>query len=113
MNHVTHVQFWLRNGAMPASVDIERRHRNRSYDRVTGASARRLAAVCRFQLLTGEFRASIYANGHQLRSGIADSQLAELVVLLREENRLSLRGDDGDGDEPETEPRIVCSLGLR
>lgn len=63
MNHVTHVQFWPRNGETPASVDIERRHRDRSYDRVTRASARRLAAVCRFQLLTGEFRASIYTNG--------------------------------------------------
>jgi len=73
MNHVTHVQFWLRNGAMPASVDIERRHRNRSYDRVTGASARRLAAVCRFQLLTGEFRASIYANGWGVTRNRADN----------------------------------------
>ena len=73
MNAITHVQFWPRNGETPASVDFERPHRNRSYDRVTGASARRLAATCRFQLLTGDFRASIYANGWGVTRNRADN----------------------------------------
>ena len=45
----------------------------------------------------------------QLRSGIDDEGLAELVVSLRDQDRLCLV----DTDEPETqEPRIICSLGL-
>ncbi len=44
----------------------------------------------------------------QLRSGVDDAQLAEIVISLREEDLLSLTGE-----EPESqEPRIICSLGL-
>ncbi len=46
----------------------------------------------------------------QLRAGITDEDLARLALQLREEGRLSLRGEDGDGAL--AEPRIVCSLGL-
>jgi len=45
----------------------------------------------------------------QLRSGIQDQQLVELVVGLRAEGRLSLVTDQGT-EVPE--PEIVCSLGL-
>jgi superfamily II DNA or RNA helicase len=44
----------------------------------------------------------------QLRSGISDEQLAELVVALREENRLCAIHEE----EQIQEPRIICSLGL-
>jgi len=44
----------------------------------------------------------------QLRSGIADADLAKLVVELRGDDRLC-QGLDG---ERRVEPRIICSLGL-
>jgi superfamily II DNA or RNA helicase len=44
----------------------------------------------------------------QLRSGVSNEQLAELVVSLRDEGRLVL-----EQEEVETqEPQIICSLGL-
>lgn len=45
----------------------------------------------------------------QLRSGIDDAQLAEIVIALREDDRLSLTDDDGGQSQ---EPQIICSLGL-
>lgn len=48
---------------------------------------------------------------HELvRTGIADQQLAELVVHLRDEDRLCVIHAEG---EDAREPRIICSLGLR
>ena len=44
----------------------------------------------------------------QLRSGIDDDQLANLVINLREDNRLCQVHEQS---EPE-EPQIICSLGL-
>jgi hypothetical protein len=44
----------------------------------------------------------------QLRSGIADEQLADLVIALRERDRLSLVQEVNERGEPQ----IVCSLGL-
>lgn len=44
----------------------------------------------------------------QLRSGVSDEQLAELVTLLFEEDSLCLVQEDNAAGEP----RIVCSLGL-
>ena len=44
----------------------------------------------------------------QLRSGASDDQLAELVMSLREEDRLCIT----DGDAETQEPQIICSLGL-
>ena len=45
----------------------------------------------------------------QLRSGIDDAELAELVIAFRDDDRLCLTDDD----ETEIhEPRIICSLGL-
>ena len=45
----------------------------------------------------------------QLRSGVSDDQLAEIVMSLREEDRLCLTGDAADEAQ---EPQIICSLGL-
>ena len=44
----------------------------------------------------------------QLRSGVSDDQLAEIVMSLREEDRLCLTGDVAEAQEPQ----IICSLGL-
>jgi superfamily II DNA or RNA helicase len=44
----------------------------------------------------------------QLRSGISDEQLADLVVNLREEGRLVLMQEEAE----EHEPQVICSLGL-
>ena len=45
----------------------------------------------------------------QLRSGVSDDQLAEIVMSLREEDRLCLKGDAAAEAQ---EPQIICSLGL-
>ncbi len=44
----------------------------------------------------------------QLRAGISDEDLSNLVVSLRNEDRLSVRHEEGERQEP----RIICSLGL-
>ena len=44
----------------------------------------------------------------QLRAGIADDKLAELVLALREDDRLCIIHEE----EQTQEPRIICSLGL-
>jgi len=45
----------------------------------------------------------------QLKAGISDQQLAELVLLLRSEGRLCIIHED---EEEDREPRIICSMGL-
>lgn len=44
----------------------------------------------------------------QLKSGISDDQLAELVLILRKEGRLCIIHED----ETPAEPHIICSMGL-
>ncbi|MEP7286223.1 MAG: helicase-related protein [Chloroflexota bacterium] len=44
----------------------------------------------------------------QIRSGISDDDLAELVIALRTDERLSLIQEEGERHEP----HILCSLGL-
>ncbi|MCI0336011.1 MAG: phospholipase D-like domain-containing protein [Acidobacteria bacterium] len=51
---------------------------------------------------------AVDALNRQLRSGITDDVLAQLVVALRSDDRLCRIHED----EQEGEPRIVCSLGL-
>jgi superfamily II DNA or RNA helicase len=46
----------------------------------------------------------------QLKAGIDDSQLAALVVSLREEDKLVINNDD---EHFQNEPQIICSLGLK
>lgn len=50
------------------------------------------------------------ALSRQLRAGIEDQQLAELVVSLRGEDRLSII--EQENIEESREPQIVCSLGI-
>ena len=44
----------------------------------------------------------------QLRSGVSDEALAQLVLALREEDRLCIIHEE----EQTHEPRIICSMGL-
>lgn len=44
----------------------------------------------------------------QLKLGISDEKLADLVLALREEDRLCIVQDEQQADEPQ----IICSLGL-
>lgn len=44
----------------------------------------------------------------QLRAGISDEKLAELVMALRDDDRLCIIHDEEQTDEPQ----IICSLGL-
>ena len=52
---------------------------------------------------------AIDSLNRQMRSGIGNEQLADLVIALRNENRLSYMEDQ---TELAQEPRIICSLGL-
>ena len=52
---------------------------------------------------------AVEALNRQLRSGVSDDQLAEIVMSLREEDRLCLM--ESDAAEAQ-EPQIICSLGL-
>jgi superfamily II DNA or RNA helicase len=53
-------------------------------------------------------QAAVYILNRQLRSGISDKALAQLVIELRETDRLSIIHEE----EASQEPRIICSLGL-
>jgi F0F1-type ATP synthase beta subunit len=51
---------------------------------------------------------AIDSLNRQLKSGVSDQTLAELVMALREEGRLCVVQDN----EPDAEPQIICSLGM-
>lgn len=53
-------------------------------------------------------QSAIDTLNRQLKSGISDETLAELVCALRAEDRLCVINEE----EPEAEPRIICSMGL-
>jgi hypothetical protein len=53
-------------------------------------------------------QSAIDALNRQLRAGITDHDLADLVIALREEDRLCLVHED----EHTGEPQIICSMGL-
>ncbi len=53
-------------------------------------------------------QSAVDALNRQLRAGISDEALAELVVALRDDDRLCLIHRE---EEPQ-EPQIICSLGL-
>jgi hypothetical protein len=53
-------------------------------------------------------QSAIDTLNRQLRSGISDQTLAQLVTALRDEDRLCLVHEE----EQTQEPRILCSLGL-
>ena len=51
---------------------------------------------------------AVDALNRQLKSGVSDDQLAELVLMLRGDGRLCIVHED----EETREPHIICSLGL-
>lgn len=53
-------------------------------------------------------QAAVDTLNRQLRSGISDEALAELVVALRDEDRLCIIHEEGERQEP----HIICSMGL-
>ncbi len=53
-------------------------------------------------------QAAVDTLNRQLRSGVSDETLAELVTALREEGRLCIVQEDDE----ELEPKIICSMGL-
>ena len=55
-------------------------------------------------------QAAVDQLNRQLRSGINDPDLAKLVISLREQDKLCSIHDD---ESPQTDPHIICSLGLR
>ena len=54
-------------------------------------------------------QAAVDTLNRQLRSGIDDAGLAELVIQMRSDDRLSIMEED---DSEIIEPRIICSMGL-
>lgn len=54
-------------------------------------------------------QAAIDTLNRQLRSGISDERLAELVIALHDEDRLCQHADHGDVQEP----MLICSMGLK
>ena len=53
-------------------------------------------------------QAAVDTLNRQLRSGVSDEALAELVITLRDNNRLCIIHEEDELQEP----RIICSLGL-
>jgi hypothetical protein len=54
------------------------------------------------------YTSAVDTLNRQLRSGVSDETLAQLVIALREEDRLCLIHEE----EQTQEPRIICSMGL-
>lgn len=55
------------------------------------------------------YQSAIDTLNRQLKSGVSDDALAQLVISLRDDDRLCIVRQD---DEENREPRIICSLGL-
>jgi len=70
----------------------------------TPALAKAIEEIYRFPLR----QSATDMLNRQLRSGISDEKLAELVLALRDDDRLCLV----DEEERSSEPQIICSLGL-
>ncbi|MBB5661089.1 helicase-related protein [Brevundimonas halotolerans] len=56
------------------------------------------------------FQTTIDALNRQLKSGISDGRLVEMVVALREDGRLCMKQDR---DDSQRDLRIICSMGLK
>ena len=70
----------------------------------TPALAKAIEEIYRFPLR----QSATDILNRQLRLGISDEKLAELVMSLRDDDRLCLV----DEEERSSEPQIICSLGL-
>ena len=56
------------------------------------------------------FQSTIDALNRQLKTGISDIKLAEMVIAFREDGRLCMKQDK---DEAQSDMRIICSMGLK
>lgn len=54
------------------------------------------------------FQSAADTLNRQLKGGIEDAELAELVVALKMDDRFCIVQEDGQ----QREPQIICSLGL-
>jgi hypothetical protein len=54
-------------------------------------------------------QAAVDTLNRQLKSGISDHTLADLVIALRDEDRLCIT-DESEAEQQE--PQIICSLGM-
>src|SRR5262249_11267772 len=66
--------------------------------------AKAIEEIYRFPLR----QSAIDTLNRQLRTGITDDKLAELVLALREDDRLCIVNEE----QRSGEPQIICSLGL-
>jgi len=71
----------------------------------TAELMRAIEEIYKYPLL----QSAVDTLNRQLKSGISDSQLAELVVALRQDGRLCRISEE----EQTGDPQIICSLGLR
>ncbi|OQW98164.1 MAG: NgoFVII family restriction endonuclease [Desulfobacteraceae bacterium A6] len=76
------------------------------FESTFGELNKALAEIYRYPLRP----VAIDTLNRQLKSGISDQQLAELVLLLRTDGRLCIIHEDEKDDR---EPRIICSMGLK
>jgi Helicase conserved C-terminal domain/PLD-like domain len=56
------------------------------------------------------FQSTIDALNRQLKTGISDTKLAEMVIAFREDGRLCMKQDK---DDAHNDMRIICSMGLK
>lgn len=56
------------------------------------------------------FQSTIDALNRQLKTGISDTKLAEMVIAFREDGRLCMKQDK---DDAQNDMRIICSMGLK
>ena len=70
----------------------------------TGPLRRAIDDIYRYPLR----QAAVDTLNRQLRSGVSDQTLAELVIALRDDDRLCIVHDEDEGQEP----RLICSMGL-
>ena len=56
------------------------------------------------------FQSTIDALNRQLKTGISDTKLAEMVIAFREDGRLCMKQDK---DDTQNDMRIICSMGLK
>jgi len=67
--------------------------------------AKSIEEIYKYPLL----QSAIDTLNRQLKSGIDDQDLAQLVMSLRADARLCRITEEG----PSVEPQVICSLGLR